>query len=333
MATCIIEGNADMYGLGIRLGFYLNWFAGILANVVAVSEIETSRYAFSCFITATFVALIVQTAQAAALTVVDIYVVLLLCFGYFYFLVPTFFWRLLTGFDAALDPTRWPSGSRAGTLHHVVHSLLLLAVAAFQLWFWITVTPSADKGGCTYYGFLFARFDIANVTFRSVNIAFQALIILICLAILGGHVLGTRRGKRETDTSTSPSRKALLRSSHAILLLAVAAIVTTATEMTIAWNGITGVTGLDSAGQLIPFLIGLGVLGRVLYVAVRVSGGEDGVSSATAAADNQQKPVHALYMPIPAAAQPPPMLPVDPWTMPMAQAPYYYSGSDGRQRS
>ncbi|KAI0594586.1 hypothetical protein F4775DRAFT_606132 [Biscogniauxia sp. FL1348] len=274
MATGPVEGNADMYGIGIRLGFYLN------------CEIETSRYAFSCFIAATFIALIVQTTTAQhPLTAVDIYAVLLLCFGYFYFLVPTFLWRLLTG-------------------------LLLLAVAAFQLWFWATVTWTRTGARArTRYGFLFARFDMASATFRGrePGLPWKVLIMLICLAILGAHVMGMRG----TDI------RALLRTSHAILLLAVA-------ELTIAWNGIA----LDSAGQLIPFLVSSGSASwaALLYVAggakERDAGGGGGGGGEAAS-----NPVNALYMPLP-LPQPPPSLPVGVWTMPVAQT--LYHPPDGR---
>jgi hypothetical protein len=45
-----------------------------------------------------------------------------------------------------------------------------------------------------------------------------------------------------------------------------ASIVVVATELTIQWNHISDINTLSSAGQLIPFVIGLGVVLRVLYV-------------------------------------------------------------------
>lgn len=41
-----------------------------------------------------------------------------------------------------------------------------------------------------------------------------------------------------------------------------------AIEISITWNQITGVTELTGAGQLIPFLMGLGSLLRVCYIGV-----------------------------------------------------------------
>lgn len=44
--------------------------------------------------------------------------------------------------------------------------------------------------------------------------------------------------------------------------------VTAATELTIQWNGIDDVSDVSSAGQTIPLLIGVGLVGRVLYIAL-----------------------------------------------------------------
>ena len=40
---------------------------------------------------------------------------------------------------------------------------------------------------------------------------------------------------------------------------------TTATKLTIRWNSTAGVNSLSSAGQLIPFIVGLSIVLRVLY--------------------------------------------------------------------
>lgn len=55
--------------------------------------------------------------------------------------------------------------------------------------------------------------------------------------------------------------------------------------MTIQWNGIEGVGDLNSAGQLIPMLIGVGLVTRVVYIGI-IKGddyddSEDGNSSAS----------------------------------------------------
>lgn len=102
-----------MYGLSIRIGFYLQWYAGDLASWLAPSEVNRIRLTISVFIAATFLALLIQVIlKIPSLQVVEIYITLLLTFGYFLFLVLLYVWRMLTGYNPALDPFRfsrvWP---------------------------------------------------------------------------------------------------------------------------------------------------------------------------------------------------------------------------------
>ncbi len=50
--------------------------------------------------------------------------------------------------------------------------------------------------------------------------------------------------------------------------VAVASTIITATELTIKWNKIRGVSSLTSAGQTIPLLIGIAAIVRIVYVRV-----------------------------------------------------------------
>jgi hypothetical protein len=133
--SCSLDGSSDMYGLGIHLGFYLQWYSSILASWLAPSEIEGLHFTNSLFVASTFLALIISTSNdASSPQPVGIYVTLLLTFGYYLFLIPLYVWRVVTTGKASLDPTRWPVVRP--TAHNVLTSLLLLAVGAFQLWSW-----------------------------------------------------------------------------------------------------------------------------------------------------------------------------------------------------
>src|SRR4051794_12202224 len=102
-----VSGNEDMYGLGIRLGFYLQWFASILANFFMIKrEIASTRFAIHSYLTAVLIALSIQIARGTA-SDLDQYIVLLLCFGAYYSHVAIFLWRMLICFRKEWDPTRW----------------------------------------------------------------------------------------------------------------------------------------------------------------------------------------------------------------------------------
>ncbi|KAH7316961.1 hypothetical protein B0I35DRAFT_434308 [Stachybotrys elegans] len=264
MDACSPDGNADLYGLGIRLGFYLQWFSSILANALLVEEeILATRFALFIFMSATFVTLIVQTIREA-LTIIDTYTVLLLCFGYHYFLIPTFLWRVLTCFNHKLDPTRWILLAYSPTFY-VFFVILLAATSGFQLWFWISEIPNFPTT-CASYGFLFSKVSLQGEALRATNITLQVLLILVYSLGLFQYIIQKSKKTAGTQIITA-SRKVgetfqLLRSTITGM---VAIIIIIATELTLSWNDVQGVDELDSAGQLIPFFIVIAVLLHVLW--------------------------------------------------------------------
>lgn len=281
MATlCSTPGNPDMYGLGIRIGFYLQWYSAILASSVAPSEINSLRFSNSLFIAATFVALIVQTARDT-LDPIDIYIVSLLMFGFNFYLVPLFLYRAVIGCSPAWDPSRWPR-VKQGRTFSLLNWVLVIGASAFQLWFWAKGVLAANRSGvnCVAYGFGFVRVPLTVKGFRIGNIILYVLLLGISIFIL----LATARQAEDPDSdyraryAPTPCRAAsksdnlrsarrikVLQTLESFFRLIVAVIITTATEVTIRWNHVSDVESLDSAGQTIPLLLGIGAFIRVLY--------------------------------------------------------------------
>ncbi|CAG8961525.1 hypothetical protein HYFRA_00013942 [Hymenoscyphus fraxineus] len=279
---CGFAGNSDMYGLGIRAGFYLQWYGSILASWIAKSEVPSLRISNLMFVFATFLALILHTTKGT-IRPVEIYITLLLTFGGYLYLVPVFLWRVLTGFKAQWDPTRFPQ-VRMGKLYSALNFILLLAVSGFQLWFWVMDAKRVEYVGCPRYGFFFWRIRLDLTSFVVGNLAFHIALLCLCLAFLGlaltKHIgcWGEQSNVKITQVSTQdtfqrmltcvrPHRKFVLRVIRTICNICVASVVLIATELTIFWNGINGVAEISSVGQLIPFVIGIEMVLAVLYAA------------------------------------------------------------------
>jgi hypothetical protein len=278
MSLCTFAGNADMYGLGIRLGYYLQWYGGIFASLLAPEEVPGARFALGLFISATFLALVIQTVKHR-LYEVEIYIILLLTFGAYLFIVPWLLWRLVTGCQPLLDPSRFPLVD-PGPTHSDLHSLLILAVTGYQLWFWFVRVPDLDRMSCRFYGFAFAKVPLNNRAFQVINIVLYfvlgvAVLVLFTLrlnSLAKGDENKRRRAaqwereKQRLGKQGLSDRVTALQQLNLVNNFTTASIVVVATELTIKWNHVTGVNTLSSAGQLIPFVIGLGVVVRVLYV-------------------------------------------------------------------
>jgi len=275
-----------MYGLGIRLGYYLQWYGVILARWIAPSEVKAIGFSIDLFVAATFLALIILTANdVESLQPVETYIVLLLMFGSYLVLVPIYLWRLLTACDPYWDPTRYPLVN-TGALQANLSFLLLLAVLVFQYWFWFDRVPDLDRYSCEQYGFLLSQVRLnsrASVVLNALmyfwlGVVCLYLLILKILHILGFPDPGEQRKRRVISRSHKERHIELLQNFDTWVKLIVAIMVTLATELTISWNNIEGANTLSGAGNTIPFVIGIGAMVRVLYVSAFYDDEDDGDS-------------------------------------------------------
>jgi hypothetical protein len=181
-SPCNFTGNSDMYGLGIRVGFYLQWHGTILASWIAREEVPGLRQSNSFFVSATFLALVIQTA-GNGLRPVEIYIVLLLTFGGYLSFVPLYLWRAATGCAPQWDPSRVPRVWN-GPVFSVLNFILVVAVSLFQLWFWFEGRKRSAEDGCLGYGFFFARLRLDGRGFVAANIIFHFVLLACCLGML-----------------------------------------------------------------------------------------------------------------------------------------------------
>ena len=118
-----------------------------------------SQWWSALFVSATFLALIQETAQDT-LQKVEIYIILLLNFGEYLYYVPLYIWRILTCFNAKLDPSRYPKVGN-GPVYGVLNVVLVVVVSMFQVWF---LAKESQKYGLQnlYRVWLFVLKDIAK---------------------------------------------------------------------------------------------------------------------------------------------------------------------------
>lgn len=175
-----------MYGLGIRLAFYVQWYSTIISTWLAPTESDGLYLSNAFFVSATFIALLIQTFSSPVepLRPVEIYIILLLTFGAYLALIPLHLIRLLTACDGRYDPTRY-SRVPASPVFSILNFLLLLIVAGFQIWFWSRKVPGLENEiGCAQYGFLFKPIRLDNQAFIVVNMVFYVLLLIFVGGLL-----------------------------------------------------------------------------------------------------------------------------------------------------
>ena len=150
-------GDADFYGLGIRLGVYLQWIAQFLANCFVSTEWKSILGASMVFALALTVAVLLLTFEHECTFTAEIIVILFIFWGGF--IVSYYGSPIMDQYMQYYWHKAIPSRRFVGT--NLAAALPLLVMQIFSFWFWIRLATvgeidySPTPGG-TFY-FLFDR--------------------------------------------------------------------------------------------------------------------------------------------------------------------------------
>ncbi|KAL4942967.1 hypothetical protein BDV06DRAFT_221658 [Aspergillus oleicola] len=159
--SCAILGDGDVYGIGVRLGYYFAWASGLLAvafdNTQAVRD---ARKGVSVISLAIFAILIRNTLNGSFAILEWSLVVPMVMWAPFLVLLP----RSLVDVQ-----------DRAGSAFFLCVMGLVMVV---HPWVWFMRTQQGRREGCEVRGFVFAYFDMFNGSF----VAFQRFMaVMYCL--------------------------------------------------------------------------------------------------------------------------------------------------------
>ncbi|KAF2810533.1 uncharacterized protein BDZ99DRAFT_476685 [Mytilinidion resinicola] len=261
---CGYQGNADLYGLGVRLGLYFQLFAATLVAqcLPASRNRRFFRIASAALGASTFIVLAMQTAKQQVFGVE----------------VNTILWVL----GLQLMGTATPPSAIAIDIFALAKSMLLyFPLAIYQLWFFFHGLDVLPRTECPdEYAFFFAKVSLWH-WFRKLSEAFSILMIL-GYTLFFALIVSARKEFNEAGEA-SAELQAAWSSKHpfrqllgAIMYYAFASIFTILpAELTIKWNKVKGVNRIDSVSQLVPFVLGLGQLLDVLYRIVKKMSGHN----------------------------------------------------------
>ncbi|KAL3478264.1 hypothetical protein BJX99DRAFT_256589 [Aspergillus californicus] len=251
--SCAIIGDGDVYGIGVRLGYYCAWFSGLLA--VAFNDAKAVRDARKgvCIISLAVLAILIRNTLNGSFAVLEWTLVLpMVIYAPFGVLVVA----SLASKDDALG----------GAL-----SLLLMGLGQIlQPWLYFTLARQGYRPGCEVRIFFFAYFDFYNKPWQGF---LKAMAVLYCLLgslliyLAGKGFWAVLRGQEAVPYPDEPSAHEgpgnyLRRSAAKVFtfaILAPAGIVTIITgEKVLSGNSIDlSDSPLGSSSQLIPLIVGL----------------------------------------------------------------------------
>ncbi|KAL5334013.1 hypothetical protein BJX70DRAFT_403043 [Aspergillus crustosus] len=199
--SCGFPGNSDLYGLGIRIGIYLQWISALVSSYFHLDDTDILRFNYFAFSLAVMAAVFVLTVQGTAHTI-EIIIMIYMFFGGLYTIAP----RTLRG-------RQQPRLSKRMILGPVTGFTMLI----YSAWFWTTGRKS-DRFIPTPCGntlFLFARIPPRH--FGRVSGFFAALSVFVAIAVFVAslryyypHIAYWIHRYVDTDEKLTPTDKGAL---------------------------------------------------------------------------------------------------------------------------
>ena len=188
--SCTFVGNSDIYGFGIRLGFYLQWIYSRLSREFLSGLPRDHMDIDNFFLFALFVATMSVSYASDSIYSVELLIMITIFFSHSLITISTF-QNLMKSTEISMYGTR-------------VRVFLNAAMAPFAIWFWAKGVYLYKLTPCGSFAFLFAKVDLLGKA-RIVFIIFSTLVtllttillavciwdILSCLDLLPTHIWGT----------------------------------------------------------------------------------------------------------------------------------------------
>lgn len=257
--SCQIIGDTDVYGLGIRIGFYLQWFSFPVALLVDPNEAHSLQVTFNSFSIAVLLNTLINSNTS--LLLVEWYIVVNMTV-------------VLNILSTPLNMTLLKKSLQTLAVSLILNTIGLL----FMPWFYFTGINSGRqvKPECPIkVSFFFAKINAVSKGWLIFNRIVSIFGAISCLGFIGGLVYVLVRIVKnfgvsvpENTTNETKSEK-LLRIVQAVYTVLAGAFVIGFIETTISYNAIDlSGSPITASDQLIPLVIGTTNLFRIIMKAV-----------------------------------------------------------------
>ncbi len=272
---CGFDGNSDIYGLGVRVGVYLQWLTSIFAENLYEPAVRSTRETNTTYQIAMLVGFIqITTSHWDKIKAIEGFITLLFCFSG----ACVSLTQAHLGYGAK---SGHGAGDTAGSSSRAAGDLLVsMAICAYGIWFLFFGLDKLPRTACAESVFFFARvglFGWFRTFLKTVFIAGltgSAFMMLFCVDSLWRDLreLMSRWGH---TGSPSPSAEIIrtvnARAPRFLGSIAALAVFIMAVELTLDWNQVRGIDTCATFGQLFPLAVGAGNLGRVGFRLLRSS--------------------------------------------------------------
>lgn len=250
-ASCTIEGDPDVYGIGIRIGLYLQWAAILVATIFNPSQTRIGRTTCNILILSIFINTF-RTLSEHNLVALEWYIVIWLT------------WVLNVG---NVPPTLAHLHESTGSFATML--LLWLCIIATQPWLYFIGVNSGSRAGCDVRIFFFGSISVYG-KWRTFGKVFSVLGCLCGFGALAAAVNILLAGTVPPDLNDDNDHRNTAVYILSFIQLVTGTISILMVEMTIRINNVDmGSISLLDSGQLIPTLIGIFTLGSICFSSIR----------------------------------------------------------------
>jgi len=270
--SCSFSGDQDMYGLGIRVGYYIQWVATVFGAYFTPLMVSSAFEANAIFNIGMLAGLVYSTIRRNNMHLLEPLIVLGFSIG-----------GAVVGL---LDPknVHRPNDRkslRARMLHLSGTGALYLPLLSYWVWYsFHGMDTMAIQSGCVPYTFMLAKIDARKKWFRIFMKSATVIAIVGIVALAVGLVVLYRikshelphdaentnppgaspnlpRQQRLSRTATALALRARPTKLQFFVVIIACILCALSVELAIVWNNIRGVNMLGATGQLIPMAIGL----------------------------------------------------------------------------
>ncbi|TWU70921.1 hypothetical protein ED733_000897 [Metarhizium rileyi] len=302
MATCFVQAKPEMYGVGIRVAFYLQWFGSLWFNYADQVVLPDLRLSGLCLSGSMTLAVLIKSAERG-LQPSEMYVMIVLATGSCMFLVPVYAWRAMTGCRCYWDPSYWTEEDPL-RIYRVVNFITVFVGACVGVWFFGAYLPGQQDDACQQYGFFFGQISLRDCAFIVLNSMLHVAVATICLLILRARcrtklrtrsdtLRRRRRRRREKYVPSAPvspipvffisyiftdsySHVRLLSTLNFVSDCSVWAILIVTIELSIEYNNLSASNEANATTQLFALFASLGACLRAYWLHVVDTDARDG---------------------------------------------------------
>ena len=247
--SCLgFPGDEDSYGLGIRIGIYLQSFTTTTANAYLPKDAIAMRTVSLCFQAAIMAGILFLTiTKGSNLFAVEVYIMLV-----FYI------------FGVGSQGVFMLKISKLGLcFQHLISTIFV----SYGCWFTFVgmdrmmPPPASRVGGCSVYIFFFSKVNLFGWYHTFLKV-WSVLFIIAQLLLLyqGAPKLFKMCWKDSKASGTTSARSPSVRLG-AIIIMFILFILSV--ELTIKWSKINGVEVIGGTGQLFPLIMSCGNMGAI----------------------------------------------------------------------